>query len=132
MDLIKIIRKLKQIIRYKYHYSSSYHAFKMSESMHTYHRATSYEHLALNQRDPLDLDQRLNEKIQKYQRNAIWYFLHSALKGYSTAQYKLGMIYLQGQLGLSPDKKNAYKWLLLAANQGHLEAQYQLYRLYVQ
>ena len=40
----------------------------------------------------LNLDQRLNEKIQKYQRNAIWYFLHSALKGYSTAQYKLGMI----------------------------------------
>lgn len=131
MDLMKIIRKFNQIIRHKYLYSSPYHAFKMSESMYTYHRATSYEHLALNQRDHLDLDQHLNEKIQKYQRNAIWYFLHSALKGYSTAQYKLGMIYLQGQLGLSPDKKNAYKWLMLAANQGHIEAQHQLYRLYL-
>ncbi len=132
MDLIKTIRKLKEIFSYKYHYSTPYQSFNISESMHIYHRATSYEHLALNQQYKLDIDYHHNEKIYKYQRNAIWYFLHSALKGYSSAQYKLGMIYLQGQLGLSPDKVNAYKWLLLAANQGHLEARDQLCHFYQQ
>lgn len=68
--------------------------------------------------------------MNNYQRNAIWYFLHAALKGYSTAQYKLGMLYLKGQLGLDANKTTARKWLLLAANQGHTDAQIVLSELH--
>jgi uncharacterized protein len=117
---------------YSYDYTHRHVLFGMSESMHIYHRATSFEHLALNNHYSVHYDLHRHERVYTYQRNAIWYFLHAALKGYSTAQYKLGMIYLQGQLGLSPDQYKARKWLLLAANQGHIEAQNQLHHVYLQ
>jgi uncharacterized protein len=117
---------------HSYDYAQQYSTLSMSESMYIYHRATSYEHLALNQHYSVHYDQFRHEHIYTCQRNAIWHFLHAALKGYSTAQYKLGMIYLQGQLGLFPDTSKARKWLLLAANQGHTEAQNQLHQIYLQ
>ncbi|AXQ23755.1 sel1 repeat family protein [Acinetobacter wuhouensis] len=132
MDLIKIIRRLRSSVIEHFHRPERAHVFNLSESMHIYHRATGYEHLALNRLYEINFDSKFNDQIHKYQRNAIWYFLHAALKGYSTAQYKLGMLYLQGQLGLDANKATAQKWLLLAANQGHVDAQNQLERLYKQ
>ncbi|MDR0236491.1 sel1 repeat family protein [Acinetobacter sp.] len=119
-------------MNYSYDYATRYPFFGMSESMHIYHRATSYEHLALNQHFSVHYDQFRHERVYTCQRNAIWYFLHAALKGYSNAQYKLGMIYLQGQLGLLADQGKARKWLSLAAHQGHVEAQNQLHQIYLQ
>ncbi|NNH34798.1 sel1 repeat family protein [Acinetobacter sp. NIPH 2377] len=59
-------------------------------------------------------------------RNAMWNFLSAALKGHSEAQYKLGLGYLQGQLGLDKNHTHAQEWLTKAAKQGHSDAQYKL------
>lgn len=107
------------------HYLNN-HTFMVSEVQNTYHRATAYEHLAANQRYRVGIENAFNQQLHHYQRNAIWFFLHAALKGYSRAQYKLGMLYLHGQLGLDSNTLKAQKWLVLAANQGHVEAQNQL------
>lgn len=132
MDLIKIIRRLRKLMLPNYIYSTQTNDIDMHESMIIYHRATSYEHRALNLFYEIHFDRKMHDQIDKYQRNAIWHFLHAALKGYSSAQYKLGMLYLHGQLGLDANKKTAQKWFLLAANQGHIDAQQQLEHLYLQ
>ena len=46
----------------------------------------------------------------------------AAERGEASAQYKLGMIYLNG-LGVKPDRDEASKWLQTAAAQGSAEAQ---------
>lgn len=128
MVLIKIIQLIWKSKMYSHtsNHNINKNVFMMSETLHTYHRATAYEHLAINQKYSLEKIHALNLQIDHYQRNAIWFFLHSALKGYSTAQYKLGMLYLHGHLGLDTNTLKAQKWLILAANQGHLDAQLQL------
>ncbi len=91
-----------------------------SESFFSYRRAKYFQYLAL-----FNSDAKFALKTTtpySNQRNAIWYFLHSALKGYSVSQYELGICYLKGQLGLQPNLQQAEKWLALAAKQGHLEA----------
>ena len=45
----------------------------------------------------------------------------AAEQGYSDAQYKLGLMYYEGQ-GVSEDYVEAYKWFSLAAAQGHANA----------
>lgn len=133
MDLIKIIRKiyLSVLKLNSVQQKNVPHYFISSETLHSYQRATSFEHLALNQFYNVNQHQ-MCEKTGVYQRNAMWNFLHAALKGYSSAQYKLGMSYLHGQLGLVANAEKATKWLLLAANQGHSDAQQQLEHLYLQ
>lgn len=56
--------------------------------------------------------------------------VHKAKSGNPDAQFELGGMYVQGQVGSpscmlnrKPDYKQACKWLHLAAEQGHVEAQ---------
>lgn len=55
-------------------------------------------------------------------RNAMWNFLSAALKGHKEAQYRLGLGYLHGELGLQKNVIHAEFWLKKAADQGHLPA----------
>ena len=61
-------------------------------------------------------------------RNAMWNYLRAALRGDKEAQYKMGLSYLNGQLGLDRNYQNAEKWLSQAANQGHEEALNELHK----
>lgn len=63
-------------------------------------------------------------------RNAMWNFLRAALKGHKEAQYKLGIGYLKGELGLERNFSLAEQWLRKAAAQGHTLADYTLLHLY--
>src|SRR5690606_27211298 len=65
-------------------------------------------------------------------RNAIWYYLRAALRGDKEAQYKMGLSYLNGQLGLDRSYIHAEEWLKEAAKQGHHEAQMTLEKAYSQ
>ena len=95
-----------------------------SDAYLDYHKARRYEYKALHQsQNKIKSTYNLNE------RNAIWYFLHSASEGYSSAQFKLGQCYLTGQLGLQTNPQKAQQWLIMAANQGHIEAINTLQRL---
>jgi uncharacterized protein len=67
---------------------------------------------------------------QQDERNAMWNFLSSALRGYPQAQYELGMAYFLGHLGLAQDYTIAEQWLKRAAVQGHIDAQEQLNEIY--
>ena len=49
-----------------------------------------------------------------------WYEL-SAEKGFYEAQYRLGLLYRNGQLG-TPDETNALYWLKIACNNNSMEA----------
>ncbi|MEN8280232.1 hypothetical protein [Acinetobacter gerneri] len=63
-------------------------------------------------------------------RNAMWYYLRAALRGDQEAQYKMGLSYLNGQLGLDRNYSQAEKWLVQAAHQGHLQAKEELNKAY--
>lgn len=63
-------------------------------------------------------------------RNAMWNFLSAALRGHRDAQYKLGISYLNGSLGLDKSYTLAEVWLKKAANQGHPEARNTLLKAY--
>ena len=65
-------------------------------------------------------------------RNAMWSFLSAALRGHRDAQYKLGISYLNGTLGLDKNYTHAEEWLKKAAKQGHHEAQTTLEKAYSQ
>ncbi len=65
-------------------------------------------------------------------RNAIWNFLSAALRGHRDAQYKLGISYLNGTLGLDKNYTHAEEWLKKAAKQGHHGAQITLEKAYSQ
>jgi TPR repeat protein len=52
-----------------------------------------------------------------------------ARQGDATAQYKLGMMYAQGQ-GVPRDSGEAMRWFLAAANQGDAKAQLQVAQMY--
>ena len=103
-------------------------AHHFSEAFLSYQRAKYFEHLSLNSFSSA-ATLRTIENQDNYQRNAVWYFLNAALQGYSTAQFKLGMLYLNGQLGLDSNEIQALRWLHLAADQGHPEALDELDRL---
>ena len=62
---------------------------------------------------------------------AEYWFRKSAEQGNLDAQYQLGRMYDSG-LGVSINKKEAFKWYSLSAEQGSIDAQYNLglaYRL---
>lgn len=63
-------------------------------------------------------------------RNAMWCYLRAALRGDQEAQYKMGLSYLNGQLGLDRSYNQAQKWLEQAAHQGHTNAKEQLNKAY--
>ncbi|RKG33461.1 tetratricopeptide repeat protein [Acinetobacter tianfuensis] len=63
-------------------------------------------------------------------RNAMWNFLSAALRGHKEAQYKLGLGYLNGELGLERNFTLAEQWLKKAAAQGHTQANYTLSHLH--
>lgn len=63
-------------------------------------------------------------------RNAMWCYLRAALRGDQEAQYKMGLSYLNGQLGLDRSYSHAEKWLQQAAHQGHVPAQQELNKAY--
>lgn len=65
-------------------------------------------------------------------RNAMWYFLRAALRGDANASFKLGVSYLQGDLGLDKDYQKAKEWLERADHQGHPHAKQCLYEAYDQ
>ncbi|OTG63767.1 hypothetical protein B9T29_03405 [Acinetobacter sp. ANC 3903] len=65
-------------------------------------------------------------------RNAMWNFLSAALRGHRDAQYKLGISYLNGSLGLDKNYTLAEVWLKKAANQRHPEARNTLLKAYNQ
>ena len=61
--------------------------------------------------------------------DSVYWYLQAALKGHHEAQYKSGMLYVEGQI-IPQDFRLAYRWLLLAGQKGHKEAQFQLGVLY--
>ena len=63
-------------------------------------------------------------------RNAIWSFLNAALRGHKEAQYKLGICYLNGELGLERNFSLAELWLKKAADQGYAPANNALIHAY--
>ena len=63
-------------------------------------------------------------------RNAIWNFLNAALRGHKEAQYKLGICYLNGELGLERNFSLAELWLKKAADQGYAPANNALIHAY--
>lgn len=63
-------------------------------------------------------------------RNAMWNFLSAALKGHKDAQYRLGLGYLHGELGLDRNYELAQLWLSKAAAQGHERADYVLHHAF--
>ena len=65
-------------------------------------------------------------------RNAMWNFLSAALKGHRDSQYRLGLCYLNGDLGLDKNYTHAQEWLEKAAKQGHPEALRTLMQSYSQ
>lgn len=118
MDLKQLISRVASHFIFRFEKKQA--DFFYSETLAIYRRATFFEYQATFASDfKFGL---VKHKKYSNQRNAIWYFLHSALKGYSVSQYKLGICYLKGQLGLQPNIKLAEKWLILAANQGHPQA----------
>jgi len=114
--------KIKFLSSFIHQYSSEHSS--QSDAYLDYLKARGFEFKAMYQaRETIDPFYNLNE------RNAMWYFLHSASEGYSSAQFKLGQCYLTGQLGLQSNPQKAQQWLVLAADQGHLEAKNTLLRI---
>ena len=63
-------------------------------------------------------------------RAAFNYFLESAKKGYTAAQYKAGVAYAYGE-GVEQDYVQAAEWYSKAAAQGHMIAQRNLATMYL-
>ncbi|MCF6775084.1 sel1 repeat family protein [Thiotrichales bacterium 19X7-9] len=61
---------------------------------------------------------------------AVNWIKYSASKGYAEAQFKLGLMYLQG-IGVPVNKKNAFLSMLIAAQSGQAQAQYYLSYFYM-
>ncbi|MCF6765351.1 hypothetical protein L3V82_06170 [Thiotrichales bacterium 19S3-7] len=61
---------------------------------------------------------------------AVNWIKFSASKGYAEAQFKLGLMYLQG-IGVPISKKNAFLSMLIAAQSGQAQAQYYLSYFYL-
>lgn len=68
-----------------------------------------------------EISQRLTPK-HIYQRNAVWNYLSAGLRGHMEAQYRLGVYYLHGKLGLDQNDEQARLWLDKAKQQNHSKA----------
>lgn len=73
----------------------------------------------------------LNEKSENYDpEEAIRLFRLSAMQGFDMAMYRLGKIYLQGEIA-DKNISEALRWLWDAENQGNEYAQYLLGKIYL-
>jgi len=110
--------------------STEYRLAQRSEffALNTY---TAYQTQLRNGLTPLKLSQ-LELKYQKQIANAKWYLLRAALRGHAEAQYKLGLCYLKGDLGLDRNYAQAERWLKKATQQGHHPAQQALCQAYAE
>ena len=127
MNLFKIMNTIKnEFLAHFVQFRADEHTCPSDAYLH-YQQARCYEFQAKLQAssspNPTAITQNFHE------RNAIWCFLHSASEGYSSAQFKLGQCYLNGQLGLNSNPQKAQLWFGLAANQGHAEAQLELEKM---
>lgn len=109
----------------------------ISEVQSEYAQGQYYEKLALEHHqifESLHSNHAISENNPATQdkRNAIWNFLSAALKGHRDSQYKLGLCYLNGDLGLDKNYTHAQEWLEKAARQGHPEARKMLMYSYSQ
>ncbi len=135
-----IIPKIKQIIyTWSARLGSKMRAKQnpVSEVQSEYDQGQYYEKLALEHNQTFErlyanhLTSENNPATQD-KRNAVWNFLSAALKGHRDSQYKLGLCYLNGDLGLDKNYTHAQEWLERAAKQGHPEAQNTLLYSYSQ
>jgi len=67
--------------------------------------------------------------LPKEYRTTIKWLTMAANEGLASAQYNLGLMYLNGS-GVSQDDKTAFKWIQKAAIQRHVNAEYHLAVLY--
>ncbi|RSC22370.1 MULTISPECIES: SEL1-like repeat protein [Acinetobacter] len=109
-----------------------------------YQQGLYFEQLALNDQYQQYMRHQIYRRVHDHisahatsfaylnERNAIWCFLRSALRGHPEAEYKMGLGYLNGQLGLDRDYRKAETWLKRAAKDGHPDAKRCLYDAYSQ
>lgn len=98
------------------------HSQSYSETLNELNKAHDYE-TRFNQ----CLSDHTHQQCDKNDaRNAVWFYLRAALRGDKEAQYKMGLSYLNGQLGLDRSYIHAEKWLDQAAEQGHHDAKHVL------
>ena len=108
---------------------------------HEYQRGLHFEQLALSEHYHIFMQKNVLQSITPIQidhspmsssnsRNAMWYFLRSALRGHPEAEFKMGVGYLNGQLGLDRNYAKAERWLKKAAQDGHPDAKRCLYHAY--
>lgn len=104
-----------------------------ADAEQAFHKAQQFELLSgrpsARQAHHISLSTRTS-KANQNQRNAIWNYLNAAAKGHVEAQYKLGMIYLNGALGTDRNYQHANEWLLKAKRSGHQKAAYALSHAY--
>lgn len=114
-----MIRHLKKQLDADIHNKNS-SAFEFSDELVQAHlfEEKSAQSISHSQKNQVEADQNA--------RNAMWYYLRAALRGDKEAQYKMGLSYLNGQLGLDRSYIHAEKWLGQAAHQGHIEAKIEL------
>ncbi|WP_336930364.1 sel1 repeat family protein [Acinetobacter tandoii] len=108
---------------------------------HEYQRGLHFEQLALCEHYHVFMQKNVLQMAAPVQidhspmsssnsRNAMWYFLRSALRGHPEAEFKMGIGYLNGQLGLDRNYDKAEQWLKKAAQDGHPDAKRCLYDAY--
>ena len=82
---------------------------------------------------PVAVGQTFDEAVAAYNRGdyatAVRWFLVHAEQGAASAQFKLGLMYDNGE-GVLKDEAEAVKWYRLAAEQGHATAQFNLGVMY--
>lgn len=102
------------------------------EANHDYAQGQYFEHLAYQHHQDFLLHHAENptDLSQADYRNAMWNFLRAALRGHKEAQYKLGIGYLHGELGLDKNFSHAEFWLKKATDQGHRTAKHELLQTY--
>jgi uncharacterized protein len=76
--------------------------------------------------EEIKVDKFMNKNIPQ----ELKFLTNDAQNGIASAQYKLGMVYANGEV-LQQDNEQAVNWYRLAAEQGHSESQYALGLMYV-
>ncbi|WP_353142743.1 tetratricopeptide repeat protein [Acinetobacter pragensis] len=104
----------------------------IQEASNNYTQGEYFEHLAMRHHQEFLLHHSSHQPdlSQTDYRNAMWNFLSAALRGHKEAQYKLGIGYLNGDLGLEKNFSLAELWLKKAADQGYSPAQNALMHAY--
>ena len=74
------------------------------------------------EKDPCRTVDEIDARLEKYRR--------SAELGKASAQYSMGLLYING-VGVGVDQVEGVKWYRLAAEQGHADAQFSLGNAYL-